>query len=497
MSGASSYAALPVASAAAAPPLYAQYQQQQSQGIYPAMLAPLPQPPPSQQQQQQQSFAHTGLSVGGATGGASVPAFQFLRLKSFSPHTHALLRRLEAAIASAPHSPQAWLDLAEEYRVLGARSGFLRLLEHAKRLFPAEPSIRLMLYAHAPDRPRTPPAAEPAIQMERTATYDYKWRHREAANLFPTQLLKLDTSVPPYGRVLRAQHLAFLALAGREEPWESKEEKRARRAKVLAQMALEHGGDGADDATSAARPEVGKRGVAIVIPARFNGNTGTQAQAHHPVPLPFAAEPVPDAEEEQGAPGGRASAQRPLDTAAQRPQPQPPQPVSASSSGVASPVLAHASSLHVSTGSSGPASGASSSAASPGTGAGGGGVSARKLLSPSKSQVRRESMGSAAMGALLAEDTAAASRTPIAGSSSASPPQQPQPPPEQLSEDEMREQRERQWAEEEEAQAAEEAAEARARQRELQQLAAAREAHAHAMLQQQQAQAVQLKQQPV
>jgi len=307
--------------------------------------------------------------------------------------------------------------------------------------------------------------------MERTATYDYKWRHREATNLFPAQLLKLDTSVPPYGRVLRAQHLAFLALANREEPWESKEEKRARRAKVLAQMALEQGAAGADDtsvAAAGARAEVGKRGVAIVIPARFNGNTSAQTQAH-PVPLPFAAEPVPDPEDQHGSPSVR---QRALDSVAPH-RPLPSQPVSVSSSGVASPVLPSASSLHVSGGSSGAGSGASSSAASPGA------IGARKLLSPSKSQVRRESMGSAAMGALLAGDAAAGSRSPTASATAPL----PQLPPPRLSEDELREQRERQWAAEEAAQAAEEAAEARARQLELEQLAAAREAHA---LQQQQ-----------
>ena len=370
-----------------------------------------PFPPPPLPNAALNGVASSPAALAAASVAAGAP-FPFLRLKSFSPHTHAVLKRLENAVTQAPANPQPYLDLAEEYRVLGARGAFLRLLEYGHARFPAEVQFKTLLYSHAPNRARTPPPPEPAIAMTRTVTYDYRWRHREE-NLFPKQIRKLDTNVPPYGRQVRAMHLAALAILSAEDTFLSPAARAKQRAAALE--AMERGERDGSDAEHA---------VAIVIPAGFNKIRGAQGV------LPFAATPPPPPPPARNAAGGTSD-----------------DPVSPPSFPAVSAAAAHPTT---------PSTGSSSG---------------RKLLSPSKDQVRRDSMSNlSAVASTLRREAASASPPPAASSA----PHTPQTP------EEAQESLERQWAAEDAQREKEEQEHAQARAKELAEVQVIKEQQARA-----------------
>jgi hypothetical protein len=139
---------------------------------------------------------------------SNISPFHFLRLKTFSTHTNHILSKLESAITNNPNHIQNYLDLAEEYIRLGSRTSALKVYEYSINRFPNESNP-------IKTKNSIPPPNDKQIQMKRTHTYDYKWRHRES--LFPKRIYKLDVKIDPYGQQCRKSQLHFFQLVRNEQ----------------------------------------------------------------------------------------------------------------------------------------------------------------------------------------------------------------------------------------------------------------------------------------
>jgi len=230
-----------------------------------------------------------------------LPPCPFLAIHSYSAPIRSVLSHLHSEIEKNPYDPSLYLSLAEEYRLLGARVAHVKLLQYAATHLPHgndRNKFKQLLEAHAPThllqraRPSVASSssastdAPPQIahMKQRNTSYDYVWRHREEdQGLLPETIYKLDTTIPPPGRSLRAQTLHFLSMLRDEAryvyvaPQPNQPIKLAQHEHHLQQQQQPH--EQLNDDNEAALDTEEDEPVAIVLPPHFN-RSSTMNEPH-------------------------------------------------------------------------------------------------------------------------------------------------------------------------------------------------------------------------